>query len=236
MRRTKYLYLKELFGSLDVSSELGTRALGELSDLRMFRKGAYVYSSEQAQPMVYFVKQGLLKMGQRRDFDEEMPWCLIGPGHIFGENKLFGIEHPGCFVKAISNTYALEIKVPDLLRLIQKHPNLSLTISQLSWKKVAKLQERLSDTFYKVSETRVIEFLHDFVMENGHLQDGIWSANNPFNHTDIAELTSTSRQTVNNLISKHRRCGRLIYNRKQISFTENSGIDRYSAARLPKVD
>jgi len=79
-----------------------------------------------------------------------------------------------------------------------------------------KIERRLSDILYKDAESRIRDFIYDFVLENGVEQGDFMVAQNIFSHTDIAKLTSTSRQTVNNIMSKLRKANGIAYDRKEI--------------------
>lgn len=60
------------------------------------------------------------------------------------------------------------------------------------------MQDR--DRFFKDVVKRVTEFLLEYVDENGELGDEFVVAKNIFSQRNIAKLTSTSRQTVNNAL------------------------------------
>ncbi|NOQ71124.1 MAG: helix-turn-helix domain-containing protein [Crocinitomix sp.] len=70
---------------------------------------------------------------------------------------------------------------------------------------------------YKTSEERIAEFIFSYVKEHGTKNDGLYSIKNNLTHLDIANLTNTSRQTVNNVISILRKRGMIEYSRKLIS-------------------
>jgi CRP/FNR family cyclic AMP-dependent transcriptional regulator len=88
---------------------------------------------------------------------------------------------------------------------------------KLTGLKFRKIERRLDDILYTDAETRVKAFIRDYVTENGKESDLWVKADNIFSHSEIAKLTSTSRQTVNNLLSQWRKSGELAYSRNEIS-------------------
>jgi CRP/FNR family transcriptional regulator len=81
------------------------------------------------------------------------------------------------------------------------------------------LQRNLEDLLYKDSETRIKEFVLNYITEFGIKKDGIIKVKNLLAHRDIVQLTNTSRQTVSNVLSKLRREGVIDYNLKEIFIT-----------------
>ncbi|MFT7032024.1 MAG: CRP/FNR family cyclic AMP-dependent transcriptional regulator [Cyclobacteriaceae bacterium] len=69
----------------------------------------------------------------------------------------------------------------------------------------------------KDAETRIQEFLLEYVQEYGELKDEEVVTKYVFSQKDMAKLTSTSRQTVNSICSALRKLGDITYDRNQIS-------------------
>ena len=98
------------------------------------------------------------------------------------------------------------------------HSSLKNQLLKLHGLRIRKLQRNLEDLLYKDSETRIKEFILNYITEFGDKKDGILKAKNLLSHKDIAQLTNTSRQTVSNVLSKLRRDGVIDYNSKEILF------------------
>ena len=222
MRLVKYWYLEESFNMM---KRLGMREMMNLCELlvmKTYRKGAIIREMDQPENIIYFIKKGQVKIGHHDNDGEEKLRYVLGKGHIFGESRIMGDEQSNYFAKTMSETQLCFIEADMMEKLLEKFPRLNNAVTKISWKKISKLERRLEDLLYKDARTRIIDFLKDYVRENGQEQQGFTVADNPFSHTDIARLTSTSRQTVNNVISLERKEGTLKYDRQQMQIkTEN---------------
>ena len=222
MRLVKYWYLEESFNMM---KRLGMREMMNLCELlvmKTYRKGVIIREMDQPENIIYFIKKGQVKIGHHDNDGEEKLRYVLGKGHIFGESRIMGDEQSNYFAKTMSETQLCFIEADMMEKLLEKFPRLNNAVTKISWKKISKLERRLEDLLYKDARTRIIDFLKDYVRENGQEQQGYTVADNPFSHTDIARLTSTSRQTVNNVISLERKEGWLKYDRQQMQIkTEN---------------
>lgn len=200
---------------------LGMREMMSLCDLlvmKNYRKGEFIKTEDQPEDMIYFIKKGQVKIGRVDEDGNETLRYILGKGHIFGESKLMGDAQPQYFAKTQSETQICYISAEMMESLMDKHPRLSNSVTKVSWKKVSKLERRLNDLLYKDAKTRIIDFLKEHLKEYGTLQaDGNHVSRTVFSHSDIAKLTSTSRQTVNNVLSNYRKEGLLTYDRRELS-------------------
>ena len=216
MNLVKYWYLEESFNMMDRIGMREMMKLCELLVMKTYQKGAYVKEEDFPDDMIYFIKKGQVKIGSHDQENQETLRYVLGRGHIFGESKLMGDDHSDYFAKAISESQICFIEVDMMESLLSRYPRLNNVVTKISWKKVSKLERRLEDLLYKDAKTRILDFLKEQVRENGRKEDGEYVTKSLLSHSDIAKLTSTSRQTVNNVISNYRKDGLLGYDRKEI--------------------
>lgn len=192
--------------------------------MKTYQKGAYIHDMGQPDETVYFIKKGQVKIGHRDEAGNETLRYVLGQGHIFGESRIMGEPNSGYFAKVLSETQICLIEADMMEQLLGKYPRLNNAITRISWKKVSKMERRLEDLLYKDAKMRILDFLKDHVRENSkEEEEGLLIAKNPFSHTDIAKLTSTSRQTVNNVISANREPGIFEYDRYEIRLKADHG-------------
>lgn len=191
--------------------------LCELLVMKNYRKGQFIKTEDQPDDLIFFIKKGQVKIGRVDENGNETLRYILGKGHIFGESKLMGDSQPEYFAKTQSETQICYISADMMENLMQQYPRLNNSVTKVSWKKVSKLERRLNDLLYKDAKTRIIDFLKEHLKEYGISQeDGSYVSKTTFSHSDIAKLTSTSRQTVNNVISTYRKEGILSYDRREI--------------------
>lgn len=190
--------------------------LCELLVMKTYRKGSDIHEQFEADHLIYFIKKGHVKIGVKEDEEFSLKYVL-GKGNIFGESKItMGEESTPYTAVAMSECIICFIEVARMEELMEQYPRLHNSVLKLAGLKFKKIERRLDDILYKDAQTRIKDFLFDFVKENGTSVDGSIIAKNIFSHSEIAKLTSTSRQTVNNVISVLRKSNQLDYDRKEI--------------------
>lgn len=217
MRLMKYWFLEESFNMMKRVGMRNMMNLCELLAMKTFKKGQEIHEPFEEDHLIYFIKKGHVKIGKKKGEEFQLEYVL-GKGNIFGESILSSgeVEKPYSAI-AMSESVICFIEVSRMEELMDTYPKLHNSILKLTGLKFKRIERRLDDILYKDADTRIKNFLIDYVKNNGQTVEGRMEAENIFSHSDIAKLTSTSRQTVNNFISNWRKSGQLVYDRKQIS-------------------
>lgn len=190
--------------------------LCELLVMKTFKKGSEVHEQFEEDHLIYFIKKGHVKIGTMKEGEFSLKYTL-GKGNIFGESKLTIVEESAPYSAfAMSDCTICFIEISRMEELMERYPKLHNSILKIAGLKFKKIERRLDDILYKDAETRIKDFLFDFVKENSQSKDDL-VAKNIFSHSEIAKLTSTSRQTVNNVISKMRKDQSISYDQKEIA-------------------
>ncbi|MEM7299261.1 MAG: Crp/Fnr family transcriptional regulator [Bacteroidota bacterium] len=212
----KYWFLEESFNMMKRMGMRSMMKLCEVLEMKTFKKGEEIHEPFQDDHLIYFIKKGHVKIGRKKDDDFDLKYVL-GKGHIFGESKIsLGEKEVPYSAIAMSDCVICFIEVGKMEELMVQHSGLHNSILKLTGLKFKKIERRLDDILYKDADTRIRDFIIDYVKEHGEATDQWIKVNNIFSHSDIAKLTSTSRQTVNNLLSRWRSTGDLKYDRKEI--------------------
>ena len=194
-------------------------SLCELMVMKTYKKGSEIHGRFDESNRIYFLTMGHVKIGNWRD-DRFLLKYTLGKGNIFGESKIVSGENPLPY-SAIAMTDCLVcfIEVNKMEKLIEQFPKLHNFILKIAGLKLRKIETRLEDILYKDAPSRIHDFLFDYVKENAEEEDSRTFARNIFSHNEIAKLTLTSRQTVNNVISQLRESGDLVYSTKEIEMS-----------------
>lgn len=220
MKIDNYLFLKELIGSSEGLSDCEVLTLTTSFKITYLKRGQTI--AKDSMQGIYLIKKGVVKISDDLPTGTEPSSYLLGKGHVFGESKIFKLDQLKYKVKALTDLHILCIDAYLMMELCKKYPMLTLSIAKISMQKQTIFQNQLVNIHSKTAEERILNFITQFVHENGEFINSQWSARNLLNQTDIAEITNTSRQTVNNTISKYRRSGDLRYDRDQIVISNNS--------------
>jgi len=216
MRMVKYWFLEDSFNMMRRVGMFTMMRLCELLEMKTFKKGSRIHEDFKDDHLIYFIKKGHVKIGKQvgEEFHLEQ---VLKMGNIFGESRVTTGEDPEPYTAiAMSNCVICFIEEDRMEELMERYPKLHSSILKISGLKFRRIERRLTDILYKDAEARIKDFIYDFVQENGKLDDGWMVTPNIFTHKDIAKLTSTSRQTVNNVITKLRKKPGFAYSRQEI--------------------
>jgi len=213
---TKFWFLKDF----NLFAKMGKKNLMEMYDkfdMINVKKGETLFFDKADKKVVYFLKSGTLKIVTK---DNEHTRSVLKMGNVFGELTLLEIdeEEEGDNEKAVllEDSVVCVIEADQMKMMLEKFSSLKNELLKLQGLKIRRLQRNLEDLLYKDSETRIKEFVLNYIEEFGKQKEGILKAKNLLSHQDIAHLTNTSRQTVSNIMSKLRREGVIGYNAKEI--------------------
>ena len=209
--QAKYWYLKDF----NLAKKIGMRKMMELCDLlemKHYDKGEKIeYTNPKS---VVFLKKGSVKI---MDGVSNQIKYLAKSGNIFGQ--LYNSEELGTFKEfaiALDDVIVCFIEIEMMEELMSEHASLKNSVVKIQSFRIRKLERRLSDLVNKDSTTRIREFLISFAKENGEQKENGLESVNFLSHKDIAQLTNTSRQTVNNVLTQLRKKGEIEYSRKSI--------------------
>lgn len=224
MRLMKYWFLEESFNMMKRMGMRNMMNLCEILVMKTFKKGSEIHEQFEQNHLIYFIKKGHVKIGVQ-DGDEFTLKYVLGKGNIFGESKITtGEEGNPYSAIAMSDCVICFIEVDRMEKMMEQYPKLHSSVLKIAGLKFKRIERRLDDIIYKDADRRIKDFLVDFVNENGEVNGNETIAKNIFSHKEIAKLTSTSRQTVNNVISVLRKSGEIAYDRKQIKLTQNTSL------------
>lgn len=186
----------------------------EILEMEAIRKGSEIRLDKAHKKNIFFLKKGAVKIVEEAS---DTVKYVVKRGNIFGELALYDPEEV-----STETAYALEdcvicyIESEQMEKLMAEHKSLKNGVLKVYGLRIKKLERRLNDLLYKDSATRITDFIKDYLSEFGTTVDGEMVAKKLLSHKDIADLTNTSRQTVNNVMSQLRKQGKIEYDAKEI--------------------
>lgn len=187
----------------------------ELLEMEHIDRGKTIEIGSRDKKSVFFLKKGSVKI---LNSTRNTAKYIVKKGNIFGELSLYD-EQAAIEEKAITleDCIICYIESDMMESLMEKHKSLKNGIFKVYGLRIKKLERRLEDLLYKDSKTRITDFIYSYVKEFGEEKTDRIEAKNLLSHKDIANLTNTSRQTVNNVLSGLRKDNRIDYNTREIS-------------------
>jgi len=193
---------------------------------KSFKKGDYIYLTDQTSDKVFFLNEGRVKIGTIGENGKEITKAILNRGEVFGELSMIGEGKRRDFAYAMEDSQACVLTTDEMKDVMKDHNGLSLFFMKIMGSRVLEMEQRLESLVFKDSRSRIVEYLVDLVQKNGQRVGYEWVVRKFITHQEIANLTATSRQTVTTVLNDLRTKELLTFNRKRLLVRD---LDQLSA-------
>jgi CRP-like cAMP-binding protein len=191
---------------------------------RAFKKGEFIYFSDDAADQVYFIHKGAVKIAGYTEEGNEFIKAVLHDGEIFGELSVFGEDRRSDYAEAVEDTEICVLESDQVVGLMRDVSGFMNFLNRLMGKRIIFTQKRLTSLLYKDARTRIAEYLLDQAERSGRTKHGIITLRNYLTHQEIASYTGTSRQTVTTVLNEFREAGLIDFNRKIFTIRDPEGL------------
>ncbi|MEM9990664.1 MAG: Crp/Fnr family transcriptional regulator [Bacteroidota bacterium] len=183
---------------------------------RHFKKGEYIYLPEEHADKIYFVSEGLVKIGAYGDAGKEVTKALLSTGEVFGELVIIGEEKRRDFAVALEDTECCVVTKEEMNALMRERSEILMYMMRMMGSRKLEMERRLEALVFKDSRTRIIDFLQYLAEKKGQRVGYETVIRRFMTHQEIANLTATSRQTVTTVLNELRNKDILTFNRRRL--------------------
>jgi CRP-like cAMP-binding protein len=199
--KTKLWYLQN-FNILKGMDESSMEMMEDHSKMKQSSKKEIIYFPEERSDNIYLLKEGKVKISRVSEDGKKTTLHLVGPGEIFGESSILGQEKRENIAEVVEDAVICSINRKMFQEMLVMNPKLNLSINKFIGLRIRKIQTHVEDLVFKDAKERVIAFLKRYTKSFGKkLLDG-WMVRPFLTHQEIADLTATSRQTVNSILNE----------------------------------
>ncbi|HEX5170144.1 MAG TPA: Crp/Fnr family transcriptional regulator [Cyclobacteriaceae bacterium] len=218
---TKQFYLKN-FNLASNFSEAQMTDLCAITYQKESRKGQVVYA-KGGEKKIFILISGKIKLAEISERGDEMIKELIHPGDLFGD--ITPVEQLNYeFAEVISERASfLSIGYDQFQRLMKANPSLAVNYLNMLSEKFKRLENRYVNMVTKDVKNRLLYYFTEWAKTEGKRLGDKIIIRNHLTHSDIANLISTSRQTVTVILNELKEAGQIKYNRKEIEFYNLQG-------------
>lgn len=217
--KTKLWY----FQNFNLFKELDEETLEEMvvaSHMSNSRKREVIYFPEEASNNIYMLKQGKIKISRISPDGQTVTLALIGPGEIFGESAILGQATRENIAEVVEDAIICVIDKDEFQRLLDKSNALSRKVQVVIGQRMRQVESKIEDLVFKDARQRVVQFISQYVRNFGKEMVDIWEVRPFLTHQEIAELTATSRQTVNAVLNELKSEGKIDFSRQYLRVTD----------------
>ena len=198
--KTKIWYLHN-FNLIKDMDESSMEMMDQKSKMRKSSKREIIYFPEERSDNIYMLKEGKVKISRVSEDGKKMTLHLIGPGEIFGESAILGQEKHENIAEVVEDAVICSINRTMFQEMLASNPKLNLSINKFIGLRIRKIQAHVEDLVFKDAQERVIAFLKRYTKSFGKKMIDGWIVRPFLTHQEIADLTATSRQTVNSILN-----------------------------------
>lgn len=183
---------------------------------KQYRKGEIIYIPEETAQEIFFLHDGRVKTVIYSSEGKELIKKFFIKGEFFGEGALLEQSNRHNFAVANTKVHLSVIPVRELWDLMREDPNINMFFLSLFSRQLVELENRLESIVFQSSRTRILGYLVSLIEEKGEQVGFEWVIRRFMSHQDIANITATSRQTVNAVLNELRRDGVITFNRRRL--------------------
>ena len=198
--KTKIWYLQN-FNLIQGMDESSMEMMDQKSKMKKSSKREVIYFPEERSDNIYMLKEGKVKISRVSEDGKKMTLHLIGPGEIFGESSILGQDKRENIAEVVEDAVICSINRTMFQEMLANNPKMNLSINKFIGLRIRKIQAHVEDLVFKDAQERVVAFLKRYTNTFGKKMLDGWMVRPFLTHQEIADLTATSRQTVNSILN-----------------------------------
>ena len=179
--------------------EAQVRALLSVARRRRFDRHEVVFHEGDPGDTVHLIARGRVALRVTTPLGDTVTLRILGPGSLFGELAVLDPAPRNATVVALERTETLALHRDHFDELRQQHPEVDRMLLDSLISEVRRLSTQLLEALYVPVPQRVELRLLDLVRQYGG--DGDGAVDIPLTQDELAELSGTSRTTVNRVLS-----------------------------------
>lgn len=226
MMNEKYWYLKQcpLFHQL-TSEQL--REVEASSFSREFGRGETIYLPSDMSDSVLLLARGRVRIYHVTSEGKQAILSFIEPGEMFGELALFSPSRRDEHAESVDKSLVVLMPRDVVHSLMARHPQISLSLTQLYGLRLRRIERRLKSLLYRSSRERLIHLLLELAERYGQQRETGLLINLRISHQDLASAIGATRETVTITLGELQQEGLIEVHRRRIYLQQ---VDRLSGS------
>ncbi|MFC6286118.1 Crp/Fnr family transcriptional regulator [Nocardioides sp. GCM10027113] len=196
--------------------------MAEAAPMRTYPAGALLYTPQQQTETLFILKRGRVRIFRLSADGRALTTAILEPGTIFGEMVVVGQLMHDNFAEALDETVVCVMGRRDVQRLLLGDPRIATRISEILGRRLAELEQRLSDVVFKTVAQRVADALVTLSRERTLVRSPVVRVT----HEQLASLAGTSRETATKVLGDLAEQGLISLGRGRIAVLDRDGLRR----------
>ncbi|NUQ98651.1 MAG: Crp/Fnr family transcriptional regulator [Streptomyces sp.] len=192
---------------VDIFQDLSERemdAIAAAAPMKTYAAGEMLYIPQEPCEVLFILKRGRVRIFRVSAEGRALTCAILDPGTIFGEMLLLGQRMYGNFAEALDDVTVCVMHRADVDRFLLSDARVATRITEILGRRLADLEQRLSDSVFKSVPQRVATTLLTLMPRHEPsalpLMPGAKHPQVPLTHEQLAALVGTSRETVTKVL------------------------------------
>ncbi len=196
-------------------------------NMKEYAKGDYLFFEEDAEPGIFILVDGLVKLIKETQDGKTIIVRLVFPGDVFGWIE-WGKNSPKSTYTAMAvlDSKVLYISNRDFINLAIKYPAIAIKMTCDATANLLQTYEILKSIASGRVEERIAKVLLELADKVGTKVDGTVVIRLPLTRQDIAEMTGTTVETAIRVMSRWKKQGIINTERGYIEILNRRELER----------
>jgi CRP/FNR family cyclic AMP-dependent transcriptional regulator len=208
-------------------------AMAETAPMRTVPPGEIVYDPARPVSVLFIVKTGRFRLFRTVADGHAVTTALPGPGSIFGEMDLLGLQMRGTWTEAMDGGDLCLMSRADVRHMLLGDARIAIRIAEQLGARIAELEDRLADLVCKSVLERVA---HRLCVLAGPVPAGTDAEPIRLTHGQLAGLIGATRERTTTVLGELAERGLVSLHRGRIRIRDLAGLAAVAdgATRAPK--
>lgn len=166
----------------------------------IFNKGDFIFREGATDNRMFILENGRVKLIRESHDGRIQLLSIHGPGEVLGEIPVFdplGGPRTASAVAMQDNTAGVSLSHESLLKWLNDHPSVAVSMLQVLARRMRRNNERISDFVFMDVPARLAKTLIDLARRFGEPTEKGLLVPHDLTQGELAQLVGTSRETVN---------------------------------------
>lgn len=191
-----------------------------------FIRNARIFNQGDSNARAHVLLDGSVRISQSGSDGAQIVMRLIAPGEMFGTVALFTDHRYPADAEAMTDTFEVSWSGADLLKLMQRHPQVATNALKIVGKRLQEAQDRMRELSTQRVEQRVAHAIVRLIRQTGReTEDGI-AIMFPLRRKDIADICGTTLYSASRILTAWEKAGWLVTRDQRLIVRKPSEIRR----------
>lgn len=187
-----------------------------------FKKGEHLIKSDDSITSLYCIKEGTVKIYNKRINSKEFVLWLANRGEIVGLNSFINNEAFSFSAVAVNNVTACQFSISQMNMFLNRNPSVTESLMQNICSRIDFMESRIASFSNKSKREQLTDFLLLMTKQNNNEKDEFASLN--YSVADIGNLIGISRSYLNKILFEFQRMGIIKISNKRVLVTDTVAL------------